>query len=55
MHYNLDKSLKDPWNALIGAQYGFEPNWYIRTEVGFIGRYSVLLSVNYRFGLGIKP
>lgn len=55
VHYNLDKSLKTPWNALIGAQYGFEPNWYIRTEVGFIGRYSVLLSANYRFGLGLKP
>ena len=38
---------------LLGAQYGIEPNWFVRTEVGIIGRYSVLFSVNYRFGLGL--
>ena len=52
VNYDLDKSLTDPWNLLVGAQYAFEPHWYVRTEVGFIGRVSFLLSMNYRFGLG---
>lgn len=53
VNYDLDKSLETPWNMLLGAQYGLEPDWFVRTEIGLIGRYSVLFSVNYRFGLGL--
>jgi hypothetical protein len=44
-----------PWNALLGAQYAFDEHWMVRSEFGFIGRYSLLLGFNYRFGLGVTP
>lgn len=48
--YGIDKSVKQPWNGLVGAQYQHNKNWMLRTEVGFIGdRKSLLLSLNYRF------
>jgi hypothetical protein len=53
VNYDLDKSLTDPWNLLLGGQYAFEPHWYVRAEVGFLGRVSFLVSTNYRFGLGL--
>ncbi len=49
------KSLVTPWNALLGAQYAFDEHWMVRSEFGFIGRYSLLLGFNYRFGLGVTP
>jgi hypothetical protein len=55
VNYDLDKSLATPWNALLGAQFALDPHWMLRTELGFIGRYSLLLSFNYRFGLGLAP
>jgi hypothetical protein len=28
VNYDLDKSLANPWNLLIGGQYPFEPHWW---------------------------
>ena len=48
--YGIDKSVKQPWNGLVGGQYQHNKNWMLRSEVGFIGdRKSVLVSLNYRF------
>jgi len=48
--YGIDKSVKQPWNGLIGGQYQHNKSWMLRSEVGFIGnRKSFLLSLNYRF------
>ena len=55
VNYDLDKSLATPWNALLGAQFALDEHWLLRSELGFIGRYSLLLSFNYRFGLGLAP
>ena len=50
VRYGLDKSLKQAWNGLIGAQFQWNKNWIIRTEAGIIGdRKSYMLSLNYRF------
>lgn len=50
VRYGIDKSLKQEWNGLIGAQFQWNKNWIIRTEGGVIGdRKSFLLSLNYRF------
>lgn len=51
VNYELDKQIKYPVNVIVGGQYGFSPNWYVRGEVGFLGRFSTLVSVNYRFGI----
>jgi hypothetical protein len=54
INYRLDKEIKYPVNMIVGAQYGFSPNWFARAEGGFLGRYSALLSVNYRFGIPVR-
>ena len=46
--YNVEPEQK--WNMIIGAQYNFNARWEARFEVGFIGRQSFLMNVNYRFG-----
>lgn len=51
INYSIDKSLADPWNMLAGANLDFNKRWTIRSEVGFIGRFSVLLSAVYRLDL----
>jgi len=49
IRYGLDKSTKQKWNGLIGAQYQHNKNWMFRTEAGIIGdRKMFLLSLNYR-------
>jgi hypothetical protein len=48
--YGIDKSVKQPWNGLVGMQYQHNKNWMLRSEAGLIGdRKSFLLSLNYRF------
>lgn len=32
-----------------------DAHWMLRSEFGFIGRYSLLLGFSYRFGLGLTP
>ncbi|WP_033956106.1 hypothetical protein [Psychroserpens jangbogonensis] len=50
IRYGLDKSTKQKWNGIIGAQYQHNKNWMFRTEAGVIGdRKMFLLSLNYRF------
>lgn len=49
IHYKLDKALANPWNGLIGVDADFGGRFQIRTELGFFGRYQMLVGVNYRF------
>jgi len=50
IRYGLDKSTKQKWNGIIGAQFQLDKNWMFRTEGGIIGdRKSLLLSLNWRF------
>lgn len=51
INYSIDKSLADPWNMLIGSSLDFNKRWTVRGEVGFIGRFSLLLSTVYRLDL----
>jgi hypothetical protein len=51
INYQLNKDPADPWNMLVGGNVDFNKDWTIRGEVGFIGRFSVLLNAVYRFDL----
>ncbi|MBW2462797.1 MAG: hypothetical protein JRH11_14190 [Deltaproteobacteria bacterium] len=51
--YDLDKAPAQHWNMLIGAQWGINENLFLRTEVGVIERFSLMVNINYRFGLGL--
>lgn len=55
IHYRLDKRVAEPWNALIGTEIGLSDAWRIRAELGFLGRTQVMIGVNYRFGLFVRP
>lgn len=48
--YTLDKEVAGPFNLIFGAQYQFNKNWILRTELGVFGKRSqFLLNLNYRF------
>jgi len=48
--YKLDKEVAAPFNLIFGAQYQFNKNWMLRTELGVFGKRSqFLLNLNYRF------
>lgn len=50
--YRITKIPKQEWNMIIGAQYQMNKAWQLRAEGGVVGnRKSLLLSLNYRFGL----
>jgi hypothetical protein len=51
INYGLKKKPADPWNMIAGANFELNKRWMVRTEIGFIGRFSALLNFNYRFGL----
>ena len=51
VNYQLQKAPTDKWNMLAGANVDLGKRWTIRSEVGFIGRYSVLLNAVYRLDL----
>lgn len=51
INYSIDKSISDPWNMLVGSNYDFNKRWTVRGEVGFLGRFSVLLSAVFRLDL----
>jgi hypothetical protein len=55
IHYELEKSVSHPWNALVGMELGLTPAWRLRGEVGFIDRTQVIVGFNYRFGSGSEP
>ena len=48
INYKLDKAIADPWNMLLGAELDFSRKLQIRAEAGFIGRFSILVGLNYR-------
>lgn len=50
VEYELQKKVTAPVNLIFGAQYQFNKNWIIRTELGVFGKRSqFLLNLNYRF------
>jgi len=49
INYGMDKGPKSPWNLLVGVNYEHTKAWQFRAEAGLIGRYSLMLNVNYRF------
>ena len=51
VNYDMLKALAAPTNLLLGAQWEISKAWIIRAEAGLIGRWSVLLNLNYRFRL----
>lgn len=52
VQYSLDKSVKDPWNFIVGAQFQLNKSWMLRAEYGFLGsRTQFLAGLQYRFGL----
>jgi hypothetical protein len=51
LNYSIDKGPETPWNLLFGANYEFTKAWQLRAEAGLIGRWSLLINLNYRFAL----
>jgi hypothetical protein len=50
--YSFNKSIDNPWNMLIGAQWQINHRWQLRAEAQFLGdRTAGLFSLNYRFGI----
>lgn len=48
--YNLEKEVAAPFNLIFGAQYQFNKNWMLRSEMGVFGKRSqFLLNLNWRF------
>jgi hypothetical protein len=56
INYKLDKEVAAPFNIILGAQYQFNKNYMLRSELGVFGKRSqFLLNLNYRFaGFGKK-
>jgi hypothetical protein len=52
VQYSMDKSVKDAWNFIVGAQFQYTKHLMVRGEVGFLGsRTQVMTGIQYRFGL----
>jgi len=52
IRYSFNKSIENPWNMLLGAQWQINYRWQIRAEAQFLGdRTAGLFSLNYRFGI----
>ena len=51
MTYSVDKAPDHPWNMIAGANLALTRHWYFQAEFGFIGRFSAMGGVNYRFHL----
>jgi hypothetical protein len=52
VQYSMDKSVKDVWNFIVGAQFQYNKHLMVRGEVGFLGsRTQVMTGIQYRFGL----
>ncbi|HEY4323457.1 MAG TPA: hypothetical protein VGN20_05710 [Mucilaginibacter sp.] len=50
--YSLNKAPTSNWSMITGGQFQLNKIWQFRAEAGFLGgRSSLLLSVNWRFGL----
>lgn len=48
VNYSLNKKVADPWNLLIGGTVDYRRHWGLRAEIGFIGRTTAFLMLNYR-------
>ena len=52
IRYSFNKSIENPWNMLLGAQWQINYRWQIRAEAQILGdRTAGLFSLNYRFGI----
>lgn len=51
MTYSVDKAPDKPWNMILGANLELTRHWYFQAEAGFIGRFSFMAGLNYRFHL----
>lgn len=52
VQYSLEKSQKEMWNFIVGAQFQLNQNWQFRAEYGFLGtRQQFIGMMQYRFGL----
>lgn len=50
--YYFNKTINDPWNMLVGAQWQVNYRWQLRAEAQLFGdRTAGLFSLNYRFGI----
>ncbi|WP_026956837.1 hypothetical protein [Algoriphagus vanfongensis] len=50
IEYLLDKEVTAPFNMILGAQFQYNKNWMLRSEMGVFGRRSqFLLNLNWRF------
>lgn len=49
VNYDINKALGQPTNLLLGAQWEINKEWLLRTEAGLIGRWSIMMNLNYRF------
>lgn len=49
IHYRMNKHLASPWNMTIGTDIGLTDDFFVRMEVGFIGRTQFIGGINYRF------
>lgn len=48
--YQIKKEVTVPFNMILGAQYQFNKNWMLRSEMGVFGKRSqFLVNVNWRF------
>lgn len=55
IRYSFNKSIENPWNMLLGAQWQINYRWQLRAEAQFLGdRTAGLFSLNYRFGIRKK-
>lgn len=52
VQYSLEKSQKEMWNFIVGAQFQLNESWMFRAEYGFLGtRQQFIGGIQYRFGL----
>jgi hypothetical protein len=52
IRYSFNKSIENPWNMLLGAQWQINYRWQVRAEAQLLGdRTAGLFSLNYRFGI----
>lgn len=47
--FQVNQSLANNWNTLLGAQYEFTPNWVLVTEMGLGQRKSFFITLDARF------
>lgn len=52
VQYSLNKTQKQKWNFILGAQYQLNRSWMLRAEYGFLGtRQQLIAGLQWRFNL----